>query len=234
MPLVGIRQPCGEPSAQLPDNHKKAVNHRLRHGFFGVHSIPTLIGGGFVAGSDILGGFYAESISDEHKQVRHHERLPHKAHEQTAQPEHKERIGLGTNVAQHKEDGKAHEQHHLFAADAHQLIEERRKSRHAYRGAKAGKHDVFRLDAQPAYHFAAIGGIHAAHRYHRHKEHNHKDDADGFGHPFKKRIVAIIFCHGYFRLSVFSAFTTTIIPAAKRLLSSALRLEKSILTGTRC
>ena len=171
--------------------------------------------------------------------MRHQQRLTDKTHQQTAQSEYKQRVGLGTHETEDKENGEAHDTHHLLSTDAHQIIEERRESRHSYRGAEARKGDVFRLDAEPAHHLAAVGRIDTTHRNHRHEEDDHEDDAERFGHPIIKRIILIFFFHIllHFHLAVFyflSALTTTIMPAARCSLSSLLRLLKSILTGTRC
>ena len=88
VPLVGVSQPCGEPCAELTDNHEEAVDDWLRHHFLSVDSVPRFFGGRFVAWGDIVARLNAESILDEHKQVCHHQRLAHEAHEQTAQSEH--------------------------------------------------------------------------------------------------------------------------------------------------
>lgn len=113
--------------------------------------------------------------------MRHQQRLTDKTHQQTAQSEYEQRVGLGTHETEDKENGEAHDTHHLLSTDAHQFIEERRESRHSYRGAEARKGDVFRLDAEPAYHLAAVGRIDATHRNHRHEEDDHEDDAKRFG-----------------------------------------------------
>ena len=239
LPLIGISKPCRKPGSQLSDNHEEEIDDRLRHHLLRIYRIPCFLGSRLASRRDIPRSLYSETISDEHEEMRHQQRLTDKTHQQTAQSEYEQRVGLGTHETEDKENGEAHDTHHLLSPDAHQIIEERRESRHSYRGAEARKGDVFRLDAKPAHHLAAVGRINATHRNHRHEEDDHEDDAERFGHPIIKRIILIFFFHIllHFHLAVFyflSALTTTIMPAARCSLSSLLRLLKSILTGTRC
>ena len=127
--------------------------------------------------------------------MRHQKRLANKAHQQTAQSEDEQRIGLGADKTEQKENGESHDTHHLLSPDAHQFVEERRESRHSYRRAEARKGDVFRLDAQSAHHLSAVGGIDTTHRNHRHEEDDHEDDAKRFRHPVIERIILIFFFH---------------------------------------
>ncbi len=80
---------------------------------------------------DIPRSLYSETISDEHEEMRHQQRLTDKTHQQTAQSEYEQRVGLGTHETEDKENGEAHDTHHLLSTDAHQFIEERRESRHS-------------------------------------------------------------------------------------------------------
>ena len=193
LPFISVCQPCCKPGTELTDDHEEKIDDRLRHHLFAVNSIPGLFRSRFASRSDIFGCLYAESIFDEHEEMRHQESLAHKTHQQTAQSENKQRVGLSTDKTEYKENGEPHDAHHLLSSDAHQFIEEWRESRHSYGGAETGKSDVFRLNAQSAHHLAAISRIDTAHRYHRHEEDDHEDDAKRFRHPVIKWIILIFF-----------------------------------------
>lgn len=47
------------------------------------------------------------------------QRLTDKTHQQTAQSEYEQRVGLGTHETEDKENGEAHDTHHLLSTDAH-------------------------------------------------------------------------------------------------------------------
>ena len=231
LPFVSISEPCCEPRAELSDYHEEEIDDRLRNHLLLIRCIPSLFGGRFESWSEVSRCLNAESILDKHKEMCHQKRLSDEAHQQTAQSENEERVCLGTDITEHKEHGESHHTHHLLPSDAHEFIEEWRESRHSYRCAETCESDVFRLYAESAHHLAAIGGIDATHRDHRHEEYNHEDDAYRLWHPVIERVILIIFRHCPYFLT---ALTITIIPAARRALSSLLMFVKSILTGTRC
>ena len=157
LPLVFISQPGGEACANLPENHEEQIYCGHARAFFLVEAVPTGFVGGVVAGRDVSRGFHAKSIFDEREQVAHHQHVAQEAHHKAAQCQNEQAVGFGADVAEHIHHREANNKHHFFASDAHQLIEERRKSRHAHRGDKPDVLYVFCLNAQPAGHLAAVG-----------------------------------------------------------------------------
>ena len=96
-------------------------------------------------------------------------------------------------MAEKIHQGEPYDTHHLFAAYAHQLVEEGREGRHAHGGDEPHELYVFRLYAQSACHFAAVGCINATYGEDGDKQQYQQYDAQRLGYPVVERVV-LIFC----------------------------------------
>ena len=84
-----------------------------------------------------------EGVFDEREEIAHHQHIAQEAHDEAAQRKDEDAVGLGTDIAEHIHDGEADDAHHLLAAEAHEIVEEGRERRHAYRRDEAYKLYVF-------------------------------------------------------------------------------------------
>ena len=243
LPFVFVSQPCGKRRTNLSQYHEKQVNGRHADPLLTVELIPSVTIYGLIARRNVAGSFHLERILNERKQVDHHQHHAQKAHDHTAYCQQINAVGLGTHVAQQVQQRETHDTHHLFATDTNQLVEERRKGRHSYGSKETDKLNMFRLNAQPAQHLSAVGRIDSACRKDRDKQQQQDKNTQGLGNPVIKRIIFRTCRHNSsfllklktkLSISYCLALTTTIIPAAKRSLSSFERLVKSIRTGMRC
>ena len=188
-PFVPAGEPCGEPGAQLSQHHEEEVDGRLCGAPFDVQLVPSFAGGRLVAGGNLVGGFHVSGVFDEGEQVDHHQHHAQESHEQAAQCQQEDAVRLGADVAEDVHQRESGDAHHLLPADAHQPVEEGAEGRHADGGGEVGELDMFGLDAQPANHFRAAGGVGAAYRKDGQEEHEQDEDAYRLGHPVVERIV---------------------------------------------
>lgn len=195
LPFVLVGQPGGERGTYLSQYHEEQVDGGHADALLAVQSVPSFGIAGLIAGRDVAGGLHAEGILDEGKEVHHHQHHAQEAHDEAAQGQEEDAVGLGAHVAQGVHHGKPAEAHHLLAADAHQFIEEGREGCHADGGEEADKLDVLRLDAQSAHHLPAVGGIDTAYGEDGDEEQHQYQDAQRFGHPIVERIVFGIGSH---------------------------------------
>lgn len=192
LPLVRVGQPGREPRAHLSQYHEEEVDGGHAGGLLGVELVPSGLVGGLIARCHVDGGLDAKGILDQREKVAHQQRLAYEAHDEAAQGQQEDAVGLGAHITEREEDGEAHDAHHLLATYAHQVVEEGRESGHAHRGDKAYKRYVFCLDAQPAHHLAAVGAVHATDGHDRYEKYHQEDDAEGLGHPVVEREIAWI------------------------------------------
>ena len=212
LPLIFISQPGCEPGAHLAQNHKEQIDHRLAITLLHIQLVPPFFGSRFETGGNVTGGFHAESIFDEREKIDHHQHHTEKSHDDTAQGQQKDAVGLGTDQAQYIHQRETDQTHHLLPTDAHQLIKEGSESGHSHRSGKGGKLNVLGNDTQPAHHLTAVHRIGTSYRQDRQEKKQQDEYAQRLGNPVVKRIVFRTGRHSSYSL----ALTTTIIPAARR------------------
>ena len=162
LPLIFVCQPGGERCAQLSQNHEEQIYYWHALALLRVQTVPSFFVGRLVAGRYVLRGLHSETVAYECEQIHHHEHHAQKTHHEAAQGQHEYAVGHGAYVAENIHHGESDDAHYLLPAYAHQLIEERREGRHAYRCDETDELYVFRLYAQSAHHLAAVGSVNTA------------------------------------------------------------------------
>ena len=143
LPMVIVGKPRRKPRTYLSEQHEEKVDDGLARFLLGIERIPTCLIARLVAWRHIARGLDTKPILDEGEEVAHEQRLSHKSHDKAVESQNEQAVGVGTDVALHRQNREAHEAHHLLASHADQLVEERRERRHAYRRDKADEGDVF-------------------------------------------------------------------------------------------
>ena len=187
LPLVVVGEPCRKPCAELSEQHEEEVYGWHARRLLLVQLVPSLLAVWLVARSEVARGLDAEAVLDEGEEVAHEQNLPYKAHYEAAQSQQEQAVGVGADVAEHCQQREACHAHELLAAHAHQGVEEWREGRHAHRRDKAYEGDVFRQDAKPSHHLAAVGRVSAANGHDRYEKCHQEDDAERLGHPVVER-----------------------------------------------
>ena len=141
--MVIVSKPRRKPRTYLSEQHEEEVDDGLARFLLGVERIPASLIARFVAWRYIARGLDTKPILDEGKEVAHKQRLSHKSHDKAVESQNEQTVGVGTDVALHRQNREAHEAHHLLASHADQLVEERRERSHAYRRDKADEGDMF-------------------------------------------------------------------------------------------
>ena len=138
-----------------------------------------------------MGSLNVETVGDEREEVAHQQSLTHESHNERAQGKDIHTVGAGTDKAQHYQYAESPHQHYLLAAYAHEVVEERRESRHSHRRGKAHEGNMFRNDAQATNHLTAVGGIDSTDGHYRYEKEDQEDDSQRLRHPIVERKILI-------------------------------------------